>query len=278
MLIGKIHPGSGIGDQLFSYITTRTIALDKGYKFGFLGIENFKGKDFMNLDWGQKPEMMHNIEQPSGKLVTVFEDLVFEFNKPYYDPEVNFIKDGTIIDGCSAQDERYWGHRLPEIREWLKVEPICQSTGKRTLKDGTIGYDFEMPDDLCVINFRGGEYATVPELFLPKEYWDKAVELVKEKNRIPTRFSSISNFEVHTDDPVLAEQFFPDFKIVQDIALNWRSIRYAKHLILSNSAFGILPALLNENVKEVIAPRYWAGRNVGEWRRPQNYYSKFTYI
>jgi hypothetical protein len=36
--------------------------------------------------------------------------------------------------------------------------------------------------------------------------------------------------------------------------MNWKSIRWAKHLIISNSAFAILPALLNENVKEVVAP------------------------
>lgn len=252
MIIGKIHSGSGIGDQLFSYITTRTMALDKGYDFGFVGKEFFKGKDFMNLDWGKEVDnvISYMIEQSTGKLAIVSPTNygVFEITTPYYNPEVNFIEDGTIIDGCSAQDERYWGHRLNEIREWLKVEPL------------------DMPDSLCVINFRGGEYATVPELFLTPDYWAKAVLSIENVN-----------FEVHTDDSVMAKNYF-SFPIKKDIALNWRSVRYAKYLILSNSAFGILPALLNENVKKVIAPKYWAGRNVGEWRRPQNYYKKFTYI
>lgn len=253
MVIGKIHPGSGLGDMLFSYIITRVIALDKGYDFGFVGKEFFKGKDFMNLDWG-KPmqELYYSIEQPSGKLITTFDSKIFVFDKPYYDPEVNFIEDGTVIDGYGAQDERYWGHRLDEIREWLKVEPL------------------DMPDDLCVINFRGGEYQTVSELFLPPEYWSYAIGKSFE--------NGTEKFEVHTDDTELAKKWFKDKKVIRDIALNWRAIRYAKHLIISNSAFGILPAFLNENVKEVIAPRYWAGRNVGEWRRPQNYYKKFTYV
>ena len=85
-------------------------------------------------------------------------------------------------------------------------------------------------------------------------------------------------FEVHTDDTERAQEFFPDFKIIQGMGLNWRAVRYAKHLIISNSSFAILPALINEDVKEVIAPRYWARRNMEIWSMPQNYYKKFTYI
>jgi hypothetical protein len=85
-------------------------------------------------------------------------------------------------------------------------------------------------------------------------------------------------FEVHTDDIEEAKKFFPDYPITHDIGLNWRSIRYAKYLILANSSFAILPALLNLDVQKVIAPRYWARRNVKVWALPQNYYKKFNYI
>lgn len=253
MIIGKIHPGSGLGDQLFSYIITRVIALDKGYDFGFIGKEFFKGKEFMNLDWGMEVNFhyKYKILEPNGELFITWplDNNIFKFDKPYYDPEVNFIEDGTIIDGTGAQDERYWGHRLDEIREWLKVEPL------------------EIDRD-CIINIRGGEYRTVPELILPNNYWGQAM----------TKLDLIT-YQIHTDDIEYAQEIFgKTADIIQNIALNWRAVRYAKNLILSNSAFGILPALLNENVKEVIAPRYWAGRNVGEWRRSQNYYKKFTYI
>lgn len=169
-----------------------------------------------------------------------------------YDPEFNFIEDNTIIDG-EFQDERYFEHRLPKIREWLKVEPL------------------DVPDNVCVINFRGGEYLTVPDLFLLPDYWNEAISIMREKN--PHIL-----FEVHTDDTKLAQDFFPQFKVFHDMELNWRAIRYAKHLILSNSSFAILPALLNEDVKEIIAPRYWARRNTKIWATNQNYYKRFTYI
>lgn len=251
MVIGKIKPGSGAGDQLFSYICTRVAALDRGYDFGFVGIEHFKCKSFMSLDWGKPVDLNYKIIPESGDLILEDESKTFVVNTPYYNPEINFIPEDSIIDGYGAQDIRYFEHRLDEVREWLKVEPL------------------EMLDDTCVINFRGGEYVSVPELFLPADYWDIAIKKIDNGK---------TNFCIHTDDPILAKHFFPDDCIHKDIALNWRSIRYAKHLIISNSAFAILPALLNEDAKEVIAPKFWAGRNVGEWRRPGNYYKKFTYI
>lgn len=253
MLIGKIHKGSGLGDQLFSYIITRVIALDKGYEFGFVGAEFFKGKDFMNLDWGKSVPYSYFIEEPSGKLSLDKEGIfnVFEINKPYYDPEVNFVEDGTVIDGYGSQDERYFEHKLEQIKEWLKIQP------------------FFMSDDLCVINFRGGEFTAFPDLFLPKEYWDKAIRLMLVKN-------PDMKFEVHTDDPITAKTFFPDYPIISGIDLNWRSVRYAKHAIIANSAFGIIPRLLSG--EDTIAPRYWARRNIKEWSMPSNYYKGFTYV
>lgn len=83
-------------------------------------------------------------------------------------------------------------------------------------------------------------------------------------------------FEVHTDDIGLAQQFFPAFNIIHDIGINWRAMRYAKHAIIANSSFYILPRLLSGGV--TIAPRYWARRNIKVWALPQNYYSQFTYI
>ena len=127
-----------------------------------------------------------------------------------------------------------------------------------------------MPDDLCVINFRGGEYKYVPEFFLPREYWNTAILWMKEIN--PNM-----RFEVHTDDPETARQFF-DYPIISNIELNWRAIRYAKHLIISNSSFAWFPAWLNTDVKEILAPKFWGRRNKGYWFLEQNQTKSFTYL
>lgn len=253
MIIGIIHKGSGLGDQLFSYIITRVIALDRGFEYGFVGKEFFKGKDFMTLDWGNDTlEFQYTITEPQGYVcIDKLLPKLFTINKPYYDPEVNFIQDGTVIDGYGAQDERYWGHRLNEIREWLKVEPLEMS-------------------DKVVMNIRGGEYKAVSELILPLSYW------VTAANEIDTGEVK-RNVEIHTDDPDYCKELLGDgLPIIKNIETNWRSLRYAKYAVISNSAFAIIPRLLSGGI--TIAPKYWAGRNVGEWRRPQNYYKGWTYI
>lgn len=256
MFIGKIHKGSGLGDQLFSYIATRVKAEKLGSGFGFVGKEFFKGGSFLNLDWGSEVEMDYHIEEPSGKLVIDSPHKLYELSVPYYDPVFNFLPLGTVIDGCYAQDLRYFQEYLPKINEWLAVEPL------------------ELPDNVCVINFRGGEFRYNSQLFLTKDYWESAIKRVEDRyldrNSVPV-------FQVHTDDPETAYEFFPKYEIIHNIGLNWRSVRYAHQLILSNSAFGIIPALLNERVS-VIAPKYWGRRNIQKWSMPQNYYPKFLYL
>jgi len=172
----------------------------------------------------------YEVEYPAGKIIT---------DTP------------TIIDG-EFQAESVWKKHIDKVREWLRVEPL------------------DMPDDLCVIGFRGGEYVGVGSLFLPQSYWNEAIKIMKDK------YPDI-RFEVHTDDVATAKRFFPDYECIHDMALNWRSVRYAKHLIIANSSFFIFPSLLGDAV-EIIAPEYWAGYNVFEWSTIDNKYVRFTYI
>lgn len=250
MIAGIFHQGSGLGDQLMRYITVRTLAEEKGYEWGMMMSKNFKG-DFLNLEipegkiWGNYSEWVEKeVRDENGVDIRS------------YDPEINFVQDNTIIDGC-FEDFQYWGHNLDNIRKWLAVEPL------------------KMPDDVCAIGFRGGEYATNPDLFLGYDYWVPAIEKMRKIN-------PQMKFQVHTDDKELAKNFFKqmgeDFECIQDIALNWRSVRYAQYLIIANSAFYILPSLLNQETATIIAPRYWARHNTKTWARPACYYKRFKYI
>ena len=258
MISGIFHKGSGLGNQLHRYVATRCLALDKGYEFGMVAPELFKGSSFMNMDMGKKLDAPYNIEEPSGKVLVELRDINrFEEKTNYYNPEFNFIEDNTIIDG-EFQDERYFD--IDKVDELLKVEPL------------------EVPDDVCVIGFRGGEFTIFPELFLPAEYWAEGIFRMLKINKK-------MKFEVHTDDVETASKFLKlpfianrieDYKVIHDIGINWRSMRYAKHAIIANSSFYILPRLLSKGV--TIAPRYWARHNTKEWNMPQNYYKRFLYI
>jgi hypothetical protein len=249
MLACIFHKGSGLGDQLHRYITVKTLAQSKGRDFGVVSPGNFKGASFMQLDMGATP--------PEGMTQWMEKDVRDAEGDDIrsYDPEINFIKDNTLIDGY-FEDDKYWRWRLGVITNWLKVEPL------------------EISDNTCVIGFRGGEFSTDPRLFLPLGYWNTAIDLMKSQNPHLT-------FEVHTDDVERAKAFFPDFPCVHDIGTNWRSIRFARYSIIANSAFYIMPRILahyHNNKAFTIAPRGWARANIGKWARPACYYPEFLYV
>ena len=277
MIIGIFHQSSGLGNQLHRLVATRVRAADLGVDWGMMYDPNdpskekgFKGKSFMDIgqwDKGIKKTVhyfsINPAQTPTYKplpdepetFTGYWEEKCVrdEFGNDIrsYDPEFNFIEDNTIING-EFQDERYWEHREKEVDEWLKVEPL------------------EMPDDLCVISHRGGEFTLYPDLYLPKGYWDYAISKMKKIN-------PDMKFQVQTDDEVEAKRMFPDFEIIHEIGYNWRAIRFAKYLIVGNSSFSILPSWLGK-AHLILAPRYWGRHNTKVWSLPQNFYKRFLYI
>lgn len=250
MIIGLWHPGSGLGDQLFCYLAARITAKRLDVPFTMVG--EFKGRSFISLSDFQTIEIPHHVEMPAGKILLENYWPIYE-GETCYDPEFNFIQDNTIVDGCRCQDERYWQDW--RIWEWIKTEPV------------------EVPDDLCIIGFRGGEYSVIPELFLPKDYYVEAMARIR-------RINPNIRFRVVTDDPQLAHTCFPHLEITHELSMDWRQIRYAKYAIIANSAFYILPRWIRhrQDGAVTVAPRYWARRNIKEWSTPQNFYKGMTYI
>src|SRR5580698_3840869 len=53
MIVTELYNGQGLGNQLWCYVVTRVIALDKGYDFGIMSPEKFKAARFMKLDFGK---------------------------------------------------------------------------------------------------------------------------------------------------------------------------------------------------------------------------------
>lgn len=254
MIATPCYKGQGLGNFLANYCAVRCLALDKKYDFGVQFPENFKGSSFLDLDMGlpvvggrtsvegQEPE-----ELPEG-----FTSYYREANigNGDYDPGFLLQPDNTLIHGL-LQGMGYIEHRKGEVNQWLTVEPI------------------DISDNVCVINFRAGEYRYVPEFFLPKSYWEMGIAHMLEIN-------PQMEFVVHCDDPETARKFFPNYPIVSDIGINWRSIRYAKYLLLSNSSFAILPAFLSDAY--VVAPKYFARYSLGYWFLEQNKMSGWNYL
>lgn len=264
MIVTELYNGQGLGNQLFAYVMTRVIARDHGYEFGIAHPEKFKGSSFLTLDFGQSVDS-GTVPYEGGEPTTLPDGIVHYFREERlnhangsdirgYDEEAKNIQDNTKIDGY-FQGEDYFLHRKDEIREWLKISEIS------------------LPENLCIVNFRGGEYVGGNDLFLDISYWKDAIEYMK------SRVEGVQ-FKIVTDDIKTAKKFFPEYEVTHDMAIDYICIQYAHYLILSNSSFALLPAWLNQNAKLVVAPKYWARHNIsdGYWSLSYNIVKGWLYL
>lgn len=264
MIVTELYNGQGLGNQLWSYVVTRTLALDRGFDFGIMRPEKFKGSAFLNLDFGKQvaggagPEGGPPTSLPQGILhYYVEKDAWYEKYQcdiRDYDAGLLGIKDNTKIEGY-FQSENFILHRKNEIREWLRVSAQYDC------------YEYSQ-DNICILNIRGGEYKGTPDLILPKKYWLDAINNMLHVNRN-------LEFVIITDDVKYARALLPQYPAFHfDIGKDYAIVKNARYLILANSSFSFFPAWTSETVKYVIAPKYWARHNIsdGFWACAFNLY------
>ena len=94
--------------------------------------------------------------------------------------------------------------------------------------------------------------------------------------------SAKMKFAVVTDDPHSARQFFPKEIPVYhyDIETDWVLIRNAKNIIMSNSSFAWIPTWINDDIVNVIAPKYWSRHNIsdGFWEQGDSLTKGWEYL
>lgn len=269
MIATEILNGQGLGNQLFCYITTRCIALDRNLSFGikdtgWIGDRRYNqhGIYWMNLDMGEnvpKNMSIYNEIVIRHKTNTCFHDNSIGCDIRPYDIGLVNVSDNTLIFGI-MQDEKYFYHRRSEIKKWLKVKSEYDC------------FDFS-DENLCIINFRGGEYVGYNELYLERQYWINAMRNMK-------KYNSLMEFVIITDDIKSANLMLPEVKAYHfDVGKDYAIIKNAYYLILSNSSFSFFPSFTSEVLKIAIAPKYWARHNVsdGYWSSEQNLYSDYLW-
>lgn len=269
MICTEFYDGQGLGNQLWLYVTTRTRAADMNVEFGIKNPEKFKGFEFLNLDFGIQVYGGHG---PEGGPPEVLPDGIFYYYKEQqqfhpetgqditnYDLDSIKVLDNTKVDG-NFQGERFILHRKEEIRNWLRVKSNSKIIHL-------------LDENMCIINFRGGEYRHMLNVFLPLSYWYSAREKMLQLN-------PMMKFLVVTDDPKFARSLFPRDEVIdQSMAEDYLAINQAKYLILSNSSFAWFPAWLNTNLIFCIAPKYWWGFNSNAyWSCAYNITSEWHYL
>jgi hypothetical protein len=264
---------------MWQYAVCRTIAEKLGYQWGINpnpSHDYFGGQSqmtFMNVDFGK----------PVEGITSEFHELwrtinhVDEVNITMLNESLYSIADNTIMLGHNGakggiyQSEDYIIDRKEDIKKWFEIKQESKEHYDKLLADRNIVLD----DNLCVINFRGGEYNGIPNVLCRREYWANAINYMLAVN-------PDMKFLLITDDIPSANRFmpFPIEAIHIDVGFDFYVVNQAKWLIISNSTFGWWAAWLNVNAKEIIAPKYWARHNVsdGYWATGDAYTRCFSYM
>ena len=248
-----------IGDQILRYCICRTVAEENGYKWGINPITShdyYNGREQMyffsdinygepnNTPYGQLPPNINNVWEEKR-----------EFHQGYnYHPfqtDIFDVPDNTKLVIYSGQDANYFDKE--KLSKWLEIREEYKADAKHKIEDAGIS----LGDNTCIINARGGEYRSVPSLFLTRNYWDKAIAIMQQ-------FNPNVQFIVITEDVAFYKSFFNFTVFHFNIHTDYYILNNAKNIIASNSGFGIFPIWLNKNKPCVIAPYLWANHNYGE--------------
>lgn len=277
MLAASIHEHAGLGNQIWRAVVCRTFADRLGYDYG-ISYPGWRGK-FLDFDWGKEVNL--NVEEDSQfKKSEEFQHYYKEVCEPFPEvmgevgnPDKNLwkLKDNTYING-NFQRMSYVEDYRDKICDWLSYDD------KYKVKN----YSSE---NVCVIQLRGGDYVTGHSM-LPSQYYKDAMRNMRENN-------PDIEFVIVTDDANTAAKLIPGVPIVGSAAsdekdldqkfISWYeytggpvSIDYsilntAKYAIISASTFAFWPIWTNNELQNVIAPKYWFDwtRSDGWWR-PQD--------
>lgn len=258
MLSTTLLPGQGLGNQLWVIFALQKFAADKGLRFAVRNRERLKSSGFPNLDLGPDPIL----PKSDGPHLVLKEPQIFH-------PDTG--ENITTFDPTIGS----------KLTEWSEIEGYFQSVNYLPSKSdiqtqlATEGETF----DGCTISFRGGEYKGISGVYLPPNYYQRAIEIVRE------RYGGETKFRVVTDDAKEARRLFPGFPVhssggvkrlpflpylhpsKQRVARDFALVQKSRYHILSNSSFAWWACYSSTSSEFAIAPKYWAAfnRSNGYW-------------
>jgi hypothetical protein len=258
MIITEFYDGQGLGNQLWLYVACRSIADQLNMPFKIIHPERFKGKKFLDIDFGDQEK---NIKENE---ITIFNEEIF------YDPDLDYfssdfdervldLKQNTKINGL-FQSEKYFFGDSNRLKKYLPI--------KREFIDVN-----QIDDQTCVIYIRGGEYKRHSKLILPMSYWLNAIANMEH-------IYGIKKFVAVSDDDNYVKAMFPKIKILPGaMEQDYVALMQAKFVILANSSWGFFPTKTGCDKVCVIAPKYWARFNNSfqRWASPANLYESWLW-
>lgn len=264
LIITELYDGQGLGNQLWVYAVSRSIAEKLNVPFILKGADRFKGNGFLSIELQVGISAERAVEELELSNWITFHEAVFydrelDYLSSGFDSRVLSLRGAHKIDGL-FQSEKYFFGNMKRLQKYFILDDAIKSKHLIT-------------NDTCIINLRGGEYKRHKRFILPASYWITAIENMK-------RMTDVRKFLVVTDDVRYARAMFPKFDVLEGgIEDCYASIFNAKHLILSNSTFSYFPVKTGRNDRIVIAPKYWAryADSSRRWASPANLYESWLW-
>jgi len=274
-----------LGNHMWYYSICRVVAEKLGYEWGInpTTSHDYHGgmnqMYFMNVDFGKDIKIigkdnrgLNTMENIPNSYSDVPKGHTYNGDScaiNMYDPDVFNIEDNTRIHLIS-QSEDYLIDRKSEIISWFSIKEEYEREYQTKMSEMGISLD----DNTCVINFRGGEYKSIPNLIPSSSYWTNCM-------RHMSGINPNMKFIIISDDTQCANHFIPGVPCYHvDIGFDFYVVNKAKHIILSNSTFGWWAAWLNQDSSITLAPRYFGRHNIsnGYWSLGDSYTRGFLYM
>ena len=125
MIYLEFLEGQGLGNQLWNYVTLRSLANELGFGYEIINPENFKGKSFLQISYSKykvRKNTKNNITR--SHIPNIFREKLF-YDKSLktfvcdFDKEILQIKQNTLLKGL-FQSEKYLFNN--DINQYIKLK------------------------------------------------------------------------------------------------------------------------------------------------------------
>lgn len=251
-----------LGNAIWTYATLFGV----GKKTGF-DIRIPKGKNHTHIPTGQSIIQLTDIFDIKTPYITEEEikNIKYTFTEGHkgFNKEIFDIKNNTNLIGF-LQNEGYYSHCIPQLREELKIKNKWLNLAKEKLNKLGLRWNNYF-NDFVSLHIRRGDY-TQPHLqqfhpLLPLEYYNKAINIILSKN-------SYKKFLIFSDDKEYCKKYFnkdPYYIIDNSEFLEYDAVMDFAMMtlcgggsILANSTFSYWAAWIANN-KTTIYPSVFLG-------------------
>lgn len=261
LLATHLELGQGLGNQLWAYAALRTAALRTGIDFAVTGESNYKGKSFLDIDFGYLIDvpgsaMAKNfatvrenlLRTPSGTDVSPVDENILR-------PEPNSLLIGNF------QSYKYIAGYEREVRSAvvLRDEPM------------------HFGDNVTVLHVRMGDFLK-NDVWLGAEYYFKAMAWIRERNpkskflivsdqpRKAARLLKLKDYDLAERPLMLNNKKSPPIAPHhhgRDLRGDFNLMYSARSIVMPASSLSWWAAFLSLDQKHfVIAPDRWAAHNL----------------